>query len=236
MKNRKRNRMKGFDYSSNNLYFVTNCVKNNLCCFGNVISDAIVVTGRDLSVHYSENHHSGNHHSENHHAKNHHFGNHHFGNHHSENYHFENHHFENHHSENHQSQINPSGNVVMELNSFGLIVKNQIEWLENQYSYISIHNYVIMPNHFHLILEIDSSKVNINEIKIKSLSSLMGALKTTSSKQIRDFGFIDFAWHRSFHDHIIRNEKEYELISNYIDRNPQKWFEDRFYSGQLKQF
>ena len=236
MKNRKRNRMKGFDYSSNNLYFITNCVKNNLCCFGNVISDATVGTGRDLSVHYSENHHSGNHHSENHHAKNHHFGNHHFGNHHSENYHFENHHSENHHSENHQSQINPFGNVVMELNSFGLIVKNQIEWLENQYSYISIHNYVIMPNHFHLILEIDSSKVNANEIKIKSLSSLMGALKTTSSKQIRDFGFIDFAWHRSFHDHIIRNEKEYDLISNYIDRNPQKWFEDRFYSGQLKQF
>jgi len=201
MKNRKRNRMKGFDYSSNNLYFVTNCVKNNLCCLGNVISDATVGTGRDLSVHYSENHH---------------FGNHHFGN--------------------HQSQINPFGNVVMELNSFGLIVKNQIEWLENQYPYISIHNYVIMPNHFHLILEIDSSKVNTNEIKIKSLSSLMGALKTTSSKQIRDFGFIDFAWHRSFHDHIIRNEKEYELISNYIDRNPQKWFEDRFYSGQLKQF
>ncbi|WP_374401891.1 transposase [Flavobacterium sp.] len=221
MKNRKRNRMKGFDYSSNNLYFVTNCVKNNLCCLGNVISDAIVGTGRDLSVHHSKNHHSKNHHSKNHHSKNH---------------HSKNHHSENHHSENHHSEINPFGNVVMELNSFGLIVKNQIEWLENQYPYISIHNYVIMPNHFHLILEIDGSKVNINEIKIKSLSSLMGALKTTSSKQIRDFGFIDFAWHRSFHDHIIRNEKEYDLISNYIDRNPQKWFEDRFYSGQLKQF
>lgn len=194
MKNRKRNRMSGFDYSSNNLYFVTNCVKNNLCCFGNVISDATVGTGRDLSVHHSENHHS----------------------------------------ENHQSQNDQCVNIVMELNSFGLIVKNQIEWLENQYLYISIHNYVIMPNHFHLILEIDSSKVNTNEFKIKSLSSLMGALKTTTSKQIRDFGFIDFAWHRSFHDHIIRNEKEYDLISNYIDRNPIKWFKDQFYSGQLK--
>ena len=231
MKNRKRNRMKGFDYSSNNLYFVTNCVKNNLCCFGNVISDATVGTGRDLSVHNSENPHSENPHSENPHLENPHLKNPHF-----ENPHLENPHSENFHSKNHQSYNHQSHNVVMELNSFGLIVKNQIEWLENQYPYISIHNYVIMPNHFHLILEIDSSKVNTNEIKIKSLSSLMGALKTTSSKQIRDFGFIDFAWHRSFHDHIIRNEKEYELISNYIDRNPQKWFEDRFYSGQLKQF
>lgn len=173
MKNRKRNRMKGFDYSSNNLYFVTNCVKNNLCCFGNVISDATVGTGRDLSVHNSENPHSENPHLENPHL---------------ENLHLENPHSENFHSKNHQSY-----NVVMELNSFGLILKNQIEWLENQYPYISIHNYVIMPNHFHLILEIDSSKVNTNEIKIKSLSSVMGALKTTSSKQIRDFGFIDFA-------------------------------------------
>ncbi len=205
MKNRKRNRMKGFDYSSNNLYFVTNCVKNNLCCFGNVISDANLGTGRDLSVHNSENPHS-------------------------ENPHLENPHLENFHSKNHQSYNHQSHNVVMELNSFGLILKNQIEWLENQYPYISIHNYVIMPNHFHFILEIDSSKVNANEIKIKSLSSVMGALKTTSSKQIRDFGFIDFAWHRSFHDHIIRNEKEYELISNYIDRNPQKWFEDRLFT------
>ena len=196
MKSRKRNRMKGFDYSSNNLYFVTNCVKNNLCCLGNVISDATVGTGRDLSVHHSQNHHS----------------------------------------QNHQFEINQCGNIVMQLNLFGEILKNQIEWLLLQYPYIDIHNYVIMPNHFHLILEINSLRVNVDEVKIKSLSSLMGALKTTSSKKIHELGFLDFCWHRSFHDHIIRNEKEYDLISKYIDKNPQKWFEDRFYSGQLKQF
>ena len=57
----------------------------------------------------------------------------------------------------------------------------------------------------------------------------MGAMKTTSSSQIHKIGFEDFAWHRSFHDHIIRDEKSYINISNYIDLNPQKWFEDRFY-------
>ena len=46
MKNRKRNRMLGYDYSQNNLYFVTICVQDRECCFG-----AIVGTGRDLSVH-----------------------------------------------------------------------------------------------------------------------------------------------------------------------------------------
>ena len=48
MKNRKRNRMAGYDYSQNNLYFVTSCVKNMECCFGDVV---LVGTGRDLSVH-----------------------------------------------------------------------------------------------------------------------------------------------------------------------------------------
>jgi hypothetical protein len=34
---------------------------------------------------------------------------------------------------------------------------------------------------------------------------------------------------RSFHDHIIRGEKDYLKIWNYIDTNPQKWREDCFY-------
>lgn len=177
MKKRKSNRLKGYDYSKNNLYFVTNCVKNNLCCLGRVIH---VGTGRDLSVHHPEIHH-------------------------------------------------PEIDFVVELSQYGQIVDERINWLMNQYEYVDIHNYIIMPNHFHFIIEIDSQKVNVQEVKIKSLSSLMGALKTTSSNQIHEVGFEDFSWHRSFHDHIIRDEKAYNTISNYIDLNPKKWFQDKFY-------
>src|SRR5690606_41538956 len=46
LKRRKRNRMKGFDYSSDHLYLVTICVKDMLCCFGEIIE----VTSRDLYV------------------------------------------------------------------------------------------------------------------------------------------------------------------------------------------
>lgn len=182
MKKRKLNRLKGYDYSKNNLYFVTSCVKNNLCCLGDVV---YVGTGRDLSVHYLSVHNHENHHSNN--------------------------------------------DFIVELNKYGLIVEDKINWLQHHYPYVEIHNYVIMPNHFHLILEIDSLKVMDKEIKIKSLSSLMGAMKTTSSNAIHNLGFEDFAWHRSFHDHIIRDQKSYQNISNYIDLNPQKWFQDTFY-------
>ncbi|MBP9792895.1 MAG: transposase [Flavobacterium sp.] len=172
MKKRKANRLKGFDYSKDNLYFVTNCVKNNLCCLGKIVG-----TGRDLSV--------------------------------------------------------QDLSVRVELNQYGLIVEERINWLMNQYNYVDIHNYVVMPNHFHLIVEIDSQKVKGFEIKVKSLSSLMGALKTTSSNQIHNAGFEDFAWHRSFHDSIIKSDKAYQNIFNYIDNNPQKWFEVEFFERTL---
>ncbi len=66
-------------------------------------------------------------------------------------------------------------------------------------------------------------------IKIKSISELMGAYKTTTSKQIRLAGLSQFAWQRSFHDHIIRNEESYNNISLYILNNHLKWEEDKFY-------
>jgi hypothetical protein len=60
-------------------------------------------------------------------------------------------------------------------------------------------------------------------IKIKSLSELMGAYKTTTSKQIHLAGLFDFKWQRSFHDRIIRNDGSYGFIMNYIYRNPENW-------------
>jgi len=174
MKDRKRNRMKGFDYSSNNIYFVTICVKNRLCCFGSV------GTGRDLSAHHN-------------------------------------------HSDKNQLEIK------INLNKYGLIVEKKIIWLEEQYSYVEIHNYVIMPNHIHVILEINNIRIKNLDIKIKSLSSIIGVLKTTSSKAIHLNGFEDFSWQRSFHDHIIRNEKAYVNIDNYINLNPEKWHQDTFF-------
>ncbi len=179
MKNRKRNRKLGFDYASNNLYFITICVQNKVCCFGDII-----YTSKDTHFESSKQ-------------------------------------FENYPN---------NSNVKMQFNQYGKIVNNQFHWLESQYPYIEIHNYVIMPNHIHAIIEIDSNKVLGQEIKVKSLSSLIGALKTTSSKLIHESGFIGFSWQRSFHDHIIRDDKAYQNIFNYINQNPIRWYTDKFYN------
>jgi len=219
MKNRKRNRMQGFDYSSNNLYFVTICVQDRKCCFGSVIP---VGTGRDLSVHNPNKNHPNKNHSDINHSD---------INHSNKNNPNKNHSNKNHFDENHSNKNHSDENIIMQLNQFGVIVHEKINWLQEQYKYVDIHNFVVMPNHIHIILEIDSLKVNKERIKIKSLSSLIGALKTTSSKEIHLLGFLDFAWQRSFHDHIIRNEKSYTTIFNYVDRNPQKWHQDTFFEN-----
>jgi len=39
----------------------------------------------------------------------------------------------------------------------------------------------------------------------------------------------NFGWHSRFHDHIIRNSESFERIQNYIEGNPARWEEDKFY-------
>ncbi len=36
-------------------------------------------------------------------------------------------------------------------------------------------------------------------------------------------------WQRSYYDHVIRNERDYFEIWNYINNNPARWAEDRFF-------
>jgi len=134
---------------------------------------------------------------------------------------------------------------TMILNEFGKIAQGQWFWLAEQYPYVRLHEFVVMPNHIHGIIEIDQNLVmkgiqdrskpfinivnQVSSIKIKSISELMGAYKTTVSKRIHLAGNLEFAWHRSFHDHLIKDEKAYQKISNYIINNPILWKEDKFY-------
>jgi REP element-mobilizing transposase RayT len=304
MRERKRNRKAGFDYASDGIYFLTHCCKDQISWFGQV------------------------------------------------------------------------KNKKMELNEYGNILKQQIEWMEQQYPYFIIHNYIIMPNHFHILAEIKRAKgtaihdeklennaigaaeidndgaidaaINAAKIddaanngaaigwdadngaalgwdadngaaigwdadngaaigwdadngaaigcdadngaaigcdadngaaigwdadngaaigwdadngaaigwdaaertgrdlsvplspsqsaqsnpsphKIKSISQLMGALKTTSSKKIHLAGNLQFQWHRSFHDHIVKTADAYWNIYHYITKNPEKWDNDKFF-------
>ncbi len=121
-------------------------------------------------------------------------------------------------------------NSCMKLNENGKIAEEQLHWLEQQYPYVEIHNAVVMPNHVHVLFQIEAQKGMIST-KIKSVSELIGAFKTTVSKAIHSEGHIDFRWQRSFHDHIVRDANGYENIFQYISDNPARWHNDVHYVG-----
>ena len=50
---------------------------------------------------------------------------------------------------------------LMQLNHYGVIAYKQWLWLAEQYPYVILHEHIIMPNHMHGILEIDSGRVGI---------------------------------------------------------------------------
>ena len=122
----------------------------------------------------------------------------------------------------------------MVLNEKGQIVKNK--WLNTanvRQGDVILHEYVVMPNHFHAIVEIcrggvrDSTDRGVCDTPLRSPSKTLGAIvrgfKSAVTKQI---GFP--IWQRNYYEHIIRNAHAFERISNYIRNNPAQWNKDMF--------
>ena len=100
---------------------------------------------------------------------------------------------------------------------------------------VSITKYVIMPNHIHLIIEInDNEKRAIRESPLQHhrsiIDKMVGFLKMNVSKKIHNTN-AEKIWQRSYHDHIIRGERDYREIWEYIDTNVLRWKKDCFYIG-----
>ncbi|MDR2065735.1 MAG: transposase [Prevotellaceae bacterium] len=196
-------RLKGYDYSQEGLYFITVCCKNKVCRFGKI--------------------------------------------------------------ENGEMILNDTGKIAQQC------------WLEipQHFPHAELHEYVVMPNHIHGIVELVGAKnfsplspspspsfspastlcandnmdakinnmgaknntmdAKNNNMGAKNFSPLHGPSRTIGSI-IRGFKIgvtkqLDGSiWQRNYYEHIIRNERSYQNISNYIIHNPEKWQNDKFYS------
>ena len=113
------------------------------------------------------------------------------------------------------------------LTAYGRIVDCFIKELSNRYHDISVDHYVIMPNHIHLLISIHGENGRGNPSP-----TIIGWLKYQSTKAINGIRGTqgERVFQRSFHDHIIRNEQDYQKIWEYIEYNPCKWEADCFYT------
>ena len=96
----------------------------------------------------------------------------------------------------------------------------------NKISELTVDKYVVMPNHIHLILLIQNQN-GTSKAPSPTNSIISHSISTFKRFVNKDIGHNIFQ--RSFHDHIIRDEKDYLKIWKYIDTNPQKWSDDCFY-------
>ena len=201
-------RLKGYDYSQAGLYFITICVQNRKCLFGEIVNREMI--------------------------------------------------------------LNDAGQLV------------ETEWLKlpERFYNIELHKFVVMPNHFHAILEImgatllvaqnteivepqnteivEHQNTEIGEPQNtgivepqkgqpqgivptdrpenKTIGDMVGAFQSIVTVEyirgVKNMGWKPFdgkLWQRNYYEHIIRDEQSYLRISNYITNNPAKWADDKFY-------
>ena len=65
--------------------------------------------------------------------------------------------------------------------------------------------------------------------RAQTLSTVVRSYKSAVTRHANRLG-LDHGWQARFHDRIIRNDAEYQRISDYIVANPQNWPSDRFYA------
>lgn len=143
---------------------------------------------------------------------------------------------------------------------FGKVIKGQMQlnnagkvayalWLEipKHFPEVKLHDFVVMPNHIHGIIEIVNGDSKVDSMKLveqhsiavkqkgllrspsRTIGSIVRGYKIGVTKWFRQNSFVEVVWLRNYYEHIIRDDEAYNNISQYIRNNPRKWQEDKFY-------
>ena len=144
------------------------------------------------------------------------------------------------------------GEVVygeMILNEYGKIADECWRAISEHFPFVELGTYVIMPNHAHGIIVIHNDESAPNGVdaqhvgatqcvaptptitrpkgpKPKSLGAIIGSFKSAVSHRIHKELNATGIWQRNYYEHIIRDEKDLQNKTDYIEANPSLWDED----------
>lgn len=156
------------------------------------------------------------------------------------------------------NQICYFGEIVdeeMVLSDVGQIARQCWLAIPEHFPFVKLDAFIIMPNHVHGIVIIDKHDdgrndentdivetqnfASLQRLPIQSPKNKFGPQSKNIPSIIRGFKIgvtksariinKDFSWQTRYHDHIIRNDKSYNCISEYIVGNPMTWDKDKFY-------
>jgi REP element-mobilizing transposase RayT len=135
----------------------------------------------------------------------------------------------------------------MQMSAVGKYTDECIQKISEHNPYAQIPEYVIMPDHIHLIVIISGDDCRIapwcdstmepadgkNKTMQKMandkgrLSTTIGGFKQSVTRFARQ-NDIQFQWQPRFYDHIIHDQNEMNQIAEYIENNVAKWESDKF--------
>lgn len=143
------------------------------------------------------------------------------------------------------------GEVVkgeMKLNQYGLVAKQQWEKLPKRFPNIELGAFVIMPNHEHGIIVITDGRGTAEnrmgydgessrraptheqfQRPVKgSVPTIIRSYKSSVAYRINLMRGTEGVpvWQRNYYEHIIRNEKDLQAKTDYIESNPMLWDDD----------
>lgn len=116
------------------------------------------------------------------------------------------------------------------LTQYGIIVDKYINKISEVYPQIKIENYVVMPNHIHIMAIVDNGVFGTGDPS-PTIEKAMAWFKYQTTRDInviRNMQGNRF-WQRSYHDHVVRGLQDYYEIMTYIEENPLRWELDCFY-------
>ncbi|HLO16706.1 MAG TPA: transposase [Anaerolineales bacterium] len=133
-------------------------------------------------------------------------------------------------------------NTEMQLNDFGKIADECWRAIPNHFLNVELGAYVIMPNHVHGIIVIHENRMTMNSsssvgarhasplpprgVKPQSIGVIVGSFKSAVTKRIgHEFNITDI-WQRNYYEHVIRNEKDLQNKTDYIEANLMLWDQD----------
>ena len=142
----------------------------------------------------------------------------------------------------------------MILNDMGKMVEEVWIAIPKHFPNVELGEFVIMPNHIHGIISITVEATHAvaaqDETLVEathasplprvsrgplpgSIGAIIGSFKSAASKRFREIpnNPEKRLWQQNYYEHVIRNERDYQAIFDYIVANPMNWDKDEeFYS------
>jgi REP element-mobilizing transposase RayT len=129
----------------------------------------------------------------------------------------------------------------MRLNEVGLMIQTCWEGLSDRFPGIRLDAFVVMPNHMHGLILIDSVGFGLqpsaasamrlpSDSQQSTLGRVVGAFKSITTheyilgvRQGRWPPFRQRLWQRNYYEHVVRNDLDLNQIRDYIATNPIRW-------------